>query len=66
MTSESCISCYKNVISSILAVCIILFVGARLASNFSYNLLIQNKEKKWMVFVQHPIKYIINKGELER
>ena len=52
-------------LNNIIAFFVVLFIGISLASKFSYNLSIQNKDKKWFTFIQHPIKYIINKGALE-
>ena len=55
-----------NWISYILITGIVLAVGTLLANNFSYNLSIQNNDKKWFIFIQHPIKFILNKGKLEK
>ena len=54
-----------NIINKFICFCIVLFVGSNISSKFSYNLSIQNNNKKWFIFIQHPIKYLINNGKLE-
>lgn len=55
-----------KILSKIMRIGIVLIVGSSLVSKFSYNLSIQNKDKKWFTFIQHPIKFILNKGQLEK
>jgi len=55
-----------KIINNIISFFIVLFVGSSVSSKFSYNLSIRNGDKKWFTFIQHPIKYIINKGKLEQ
>ena len=55
-----------NLFHKIIHIGIVLVIGTSLASKFSYNLSIENKDKKWFTFIQHPIKFIINKGKKEQ
>jgi hypothetical protein len=55
-----------KILHKIIVVGIVLFVGVSLSNKFSYNFLVMNGDKKWFIFIQHPIKFIANMGRLER
>jgi len=53
-----------KLLNNIIYLGIILLIGSQIANKFSYNISIKN-DKRWITFIQHPIKYITNRGKLE-
>ena len=54
-----------KILNRFLAFFIIMFVGCKVSNKFSYNLMIENRNSKWFVFMQHPIKSITNRFKIE-